>query len=335
MKIITPYTLLIIVYFSSLSLEAQTLRRVNNTGIPLGTNMYSTLQAAHNAAANGDIIYMEGSGLDYDGAIITKKLTIIGPGFFLGENYNNFADLRSVKFDSFEEIVFESGSSGSSLIGCSDVRVEIRTSNITISRNYLLDISIQGSAPITGILIDKNYDIILGDSFSEAANLTISNNYTNTVNFDGLTLSGSFSNNVVPSTISLKNFSLSNNILIGNVNSFISFTNCTFSNNIDARALVNSNAFGTTNGNQANVDKTTLFVGTTGNSTDGQWKLKAGSPAIGAGFGGIDCGMFGGLDPYALSGIVAADYPTITSFTTSGTGNSTTPLTVKISTKSN
>jgi hypothetical protein len=40
-----------------------------------------------------------------------------------------------------------------------------------------------------------------------------------------------------------------------------------------------------------------------GNSTDGQWQLKVGSPAIGAGEGGTDIGMFGGEYPYVLSGL--------------------------------
>jgi hypothetical protein len=44
-------------------------------------------------------------------------------------------------------------------------------------------------------------------------------------------------------------------------------------------------------------------VGATGNSTDGQWQLKANSPALGAGENGVDCGMFGGSTPYILSGM--------------------------------
>ena len=36
---------------------------------------------------------------------------------------------------------------------------------------------------------------------------------------------------------------------------------------------------------------------------DNRYELKAGSPAIGAGVGGIDCGAFGGETPYKLSGI--------------------------------
>jgi len=304
--------------------------------------MYSTLQAAHNAAASGDIIYIEGSGAFYAGATITKRLTIIGPGYLLAENYPSFADVRPGEFAfNANDIFFNAGSEGSILTGCSGfingLEVKINVSNITITRNRSLTVDFDNvdAAPLTGIVITKNYDLRV-DSFSSSASISIvvSHNYINSIILP-LNFSGVFSNNILDATTSLYNFNLASNIWISGSVSGSSFTNCTFSNNIDARALVNSNAFGTTNGNQANVDKTTLFVGTTGNSTDGQWKLKAGSPAIGAGFGGIDCGMFGGLDPYALSGIVAADYPTITSFTTSGTGNSTTPLTVKISTKSN
>ena len=38
-------------------------------------------------------------------------------------------------------------------------------------------------------------------------------------------------------------------------------------------------------------------------STDGQYQLKAGSPAIGAGNGGVNCGAYGGPNPYVLSGL--------------------------------
>ena len=46
---------------------------------------------------------------------------------------------------------------------------------------------------------------------------------------------------------------------------------------------------------------TTVFKYT--GSTDGRYKLKAGSPAIGYGVGGVDCGIYGGPEPYVLSGM--------------------------------
>ena len=73
-------------------------------------------------------------------------------------------------------------------------------------------------------------------------------------------------------------------------------TNASFNNNIG-----HSTQCGTANGNQQNVNMTTVFVGT--GSTDGQWQLSAGSPALGAGVDGVDCGMFGGDYPYKLSGL--------------------------------
>jgi hypothetical protein len=338
MKAFLP--LLVVALFICTTAFTQTIRRVNNSGIPLGTNMYATLQAAHNAAASGDIIYIEGSGTFYTGATITKRLTIIGPGYLLAENYPNFADVRPAEFTFVtNDIIFNAGSEGSVIAGCSgfvnDLNININVSSITVTRNRSVKVNFNSvSAPLTGIVISKNYELRVSQSNSPVSISTvISNNYSINVELSN-NFSGVFSNNIINGNIDLRNFSLSNNIFFAD-NASPLFTNCTFSNNIDARAIVNSNAFGTTNGNQANVDKTNLFVGTTGNSTDGQWKLKAGSPAIGAGFGGVDCGMFGGLDPYQLSGIASNEYPTITSFTTSGTGSSTTPLTVKISTKSN
>ena len=61
--------------------------------------------------------------------------------------------------------------------------------------------------------------------------------------------------------------------------------------------------------------------------------LNAGSPAIGAGYSGEDCGMFGGNWPYVLSGIPAI--PAIFEIENSGIGTSTTPIQVNLKAKSN
>ncbi len=51
------------------------------------------------------------------------------------------------------------------------------------------------------------------------------------------------------------------------------------------------------------INKSTIFVGLTNNSTDGQWQLLPNSPAQSTGSDGSDCGMFGGATPYQLSGL--------------------------------
>jgi hypothetical protein len=74
------------------------------------------------------------------------------------------------------------------------------------------------------------------------------------------------------------------------------------------------------------TDNGQVFVGT--GSTDGQWQLKPGSPAIGAGVGGVDCGMFGGDSPYVLSGIPSI--PTIYFFNAPLEGGNQLPVQIKI-----
>jgi len=76
---------------------------------------------------------------------------------------------------------------------------------------------------------------------------------------------------------------------------------------------------------------TTVFVGSTGQSTDGQWQLKEGSPAIGAGLSGEDCGMFGGNTPYHLSGL--PNIPSIYKLSMPSTSNGNTlPVTISVKT---
>ena len=110
-----------------------------------------------------------------------------------------------------------------------------------------------------------------------------------------------------------------------------------FKNNVSV-----SNQFGTANGNVANVDINTLFVDYNGNlgySNDSRWQLTpysvilgAPSPAIGAADDGGDCGIFGGAEPYVLSGLPAV--PAIFEFDSHLTGTSSGGLNVNVKVKS-
>ena len=91
-----------------------------------------------------------------------------------------------------------------------------------------------------------------------------------------------------------------------------------------------SDHFGIASNNKANVSSAALFVGDATESSDGRWKLKAGSPAIGAGEGGVDCGAYGGPNPYILSGLPVG--PTIYELNVSSyvTSSGNLPMTIKV-----
>ncbi|HOG19227.1 MAG TPA: right-handed parallel beta-helix repeat-containing protein [Salinivirgaceae bacterium] len=282
--------------------------RVNN--IP-GTNAnFTSLQAAHNASYvnNGDTIYLEASSGSYGDLTATKKLVIIGAGYFLSENENMQANLNS---STVGYIRFNAESDGSIISGCTIGRVLVNASNILIERNRIIapagyrGIDFYGTQ--NNVVIRQNH--ITGGGYSTntsphaisctstANNVTITNNYITRIYGSAIVTGSSFSgiikNNIISGNTTIYNTEFYNNIMIeGTFNQ----NNSSFNNNIG-----NSTQFGTANGNQQNVDMSNVFVGT--GSTDGKWQLKGGSPAIGAGVGGVDCGMFGGDFPYQLSGL--------------------------------
>ena len=289
-------------------LGAQHLLRVNNN--PGFDVDYTTLQAAVDAATatGGDTIYMEGSTTDYAGATINKQLTIIGPGYFLNENPKTQANMLEVKFNS--DLTFTAASGGSSIMGCrfTDYNAEliIGADDISVIRNYIGTVSFE--ATCDNILLSQNYVFSNIQAVSPGAmtNSIISNNII------GLTVwtqigSGPLvvSNNVFtvvghPSPVNCFNANIQNNIVTSEIATILLNTGNSINNNILAEDGTDAN------GNLYNIDMATIFADFDGQldlSTDGKWKLKAGSPALGAGAGGVDCGAYGGLAPYILSGI--------------------------------
>lgn len=66
----------------SMSTQAKILR-VNNVS---GMAPYQTISAAVDAAQEGDTIMVDGSAVNYPGETISKRIVLIGPGYFLREN---------------------------------------------------------------------------------------------------------------------------------------------------------------------------------------------------------------------------------------------------------
>lgn len=293
---------------------------------------FTEVQDAHTAAANGDTILVEGTESYFSQLTVTKQLHIFGPGYFLDENPET-QDLILVAHINFL-VSFNAGSEGSVFSGFTVHDIDVNTSNITISRNVALnnssEIDIGGN--LSNVIIDGNYIWSRYGALTVASNssgIIIRNNYLEDITYPALSLNSTASvtiyNNVIDGDIVAYNSTLNNNILLDGT-----FTG---TGNIYNNNLANSTQFGTSNGNQANIIMANVFVGLTGNSTDGQWQLQPGSPAIGAGLSGEDCGMFGGSTPYVLSGL--PPLPAIFYLNTSGIGTTTGGLKIHIKTKIN
>ncbi|MFD2515232.1 hypothetical protein ACFSRY_15265 [Pontibacter locisalis] len=349
--------LLLVVVLLGLSTSAafaKIWRVNNNNGV---TADFKTLQEAHDGAASGDTIHLEGSATSYSNLTSTKKLVVIGPGYYLDQNPNTQAHSISAQVGA---ITYNSGSEGSEIMGLDVSSVTIFSNNITIKRNKFIT-SINGeitdwatgvillyyqsnntSIPVSNILISQNYGVRIQSSYASTGVL-ITNNHIATNAFEGeasngdaLTLSSGtvalIQNNIFRrGKVTAYNSTLTNNIMFTGT---MEGTGNMMSNNIG-----NSTQFGTANGNQSNVDMSTVFVGPgAGISTDGQWKLAVGSPALGAGYGStttnpVDAGMYSNQTPYVLSGIPPV--PAIYFLEAQPVGSSTDPIDVTVKVKSN
>lgn len=331
-KIFTFCALLFIV---SQNASAKIWRVNNNLGINAD---FTDLPAAVTAAAAGDTIMVEASATSYSGPTLTKKLVIIGPGYYFTDATLNPKTEANTNVANIGQVTFSAGCAGSVVEGCTVNGVFLNESNVTFQRNILsgnyLYVGYAANSVCNNDTIRQNviYGLLAGDATSKATNLLVYNNiFTGpALQFSSnLNISGYFINNDVLNgyAFSCANFTFQNNIF-SSANFGAYQSSNIFFNNITNVAF-SSTTIPAGNSNQQNVDLSTVFNGWssgTGFSSDGRYQLKSGSPAIGAGkINGVtvDCGAFGGPAPYVLSGM--PPIPSIYSLTVpaqipSGTG---------------
>lgn len=330
---------------------AQTIRRVNNNPGVTGINVYTTIQAAHDAAVTGDMIYVEPSNTSYGSITVYKSLKIYGNGYFLSNNTNVPEDNR---LSSISTIIFDEGSDNSLLMGISVGSITIAAPNITITKcsSGYIDLRKRGNSP-NFTSIPNNCTISncffrggnAGDminAYGNSSNCIINNNIY--LNLSGPGFVSGFLNSLVLNNTIYGSFTTFNSgscngtIFTGNIctggdpSKFNpSGSGNTFNNNIS----LGSSCWPIGNGNQNSISATNFYSTNSISSTspDNIFQLSATSIGKTASSTGGEIGAFGGVSPYVLSGI--APYPTITNFTTSGVGNSTTPLSVSVTVRGN
>lgn len=323
---------------------AQTVRRVNNLPGITGTNVYTTPQAAHDAAVANDILILDPSSIGYGDLTLTKPLKIYGNGYHLNIN----TELKvNTSPSTMGSVWFNTGSGGSEMYGISASVVYIQgVSNITVARNKMSSFYIYTynkannlNTNVANINCSRNQISNIGVG-GGTANTTVSsvlviNNliYYIAANTDPLVQSWVVRNNTItfPSTsaVTLVNSVFENNLLAGNVNSGITTTNVSASYNVSTGTAVMAGI-----GNVSAYDVAADLIGTgAGISEDEAYKVKPATGLLTMGSSSSQVGAYGGLTPYIVSGIPAI--PAITSMINSGTGNNTTPIQVTISAKSN
>ncbi len=297
---------------------------------------FHTLRGAFDSSyvqAN-DTLYLEGAGGTYGSVNLYKPLVIIGPGYLLGENNTNGASIAPARIT---EIDFETGTAGSVIMGCTIDKLDLFDNSIVVKRNRIKRIYMQVDG-LSDIYVIQNFIYSENDYEciflrNNSSNILIKNNFikndrSNTylaIEMES-NAGAEIINNVIDGHIQIYNSVVQNNIMVDDT---IRGTGNTFSHNISHRD------FPSGTDNQEFVDMSTVFDTTcaTCNTTDGKWQILGGSVAEGAGVNGEDCGMYGGLEPYKLSGI--PNIPSVYFFNAATTGSATEGLSISIKARSN
>ena len=362
------FLIVLIVIATTLSVDAKVWRVNNNPGVSAN---FTDVQPAHDAAANGDTIMVEPSATKYGSIVLTKRLVLLGAGYFLNEypgtqaySYNSV--IGGVTFDDAytptNTLISTSAGSVMSGLEVSPGGAQITVSNITISRCYFAN---------SHVLISFGYNTNGRISIS---NITITQNFVS---------NGGIRIDTYPPQTTVSNVLIRNNIIRGGIvayegsnciiqnNTFIHASdfylhNSTFQDNLifthpqvpkasfsGANSSVLNNVFSSTYGtgggfgpgnnfnfsnNIASVNIQNVFATDpnpsnppTGFTSDNRYRLKSGSPASGAASNGGDVGAFAGGSAYVLAGIPAI--PTIYEYVVPASGQNS--LNVKMSIRSN
>lgn len=314
--------------------EAKIWRVDNNGGSP---GNFTSAQAAHDAAAvvTNDTLYFNGSGTSYGSLTMTKRLYLFGPGYFLAQNPQTQAVSNTAYIDY---LYINPGSSGSMVTGLEMFHCSINANNIVFKRNKVTRngcaqaVMVGNSNAVSNLIFVQNWIENTGCTtgmqiWGGCSNVIVKNNWLRAVNTGNWGLYSDsnvdLGQNIIYGRLYTVNSTVYNNIMYdgGNVNG---------SGNSYLNNLGDGTQFPAGNGNQQNHAIASVIVNS--GSTDGQYQLKAGSPAIGAGVTGEDIGMFGGSDPYKLSGLPAI--PAIWFFSAPSSGSGAGGLQIQIKAKS-
>jgi hypothetical protein len=268
---------------------------------------YATLQEAHDAANNGDTIYVFPSLANYSAITLHKSLHIIGSGF----QYFQQGVRTTLAEGTFDFTESSNGSSLSSFGG--NFNIIINADNIKILRNKLKSVKVNSGH--TGTIIKQNflhdnnsYYLIDIEGYNE---VFIANNIIKNHSVVWYNIAANNGKGIIANQTS------NTSAIIHNV---IDLAGTTWSNGYEvAMDVGTSNTIAYNNiiligpiigiqtefyNNLLSPDLESVFV----NFRENDYHLKSNSPAIGAGYAGVDMGIYSGETQFVDGG-----YPSIPS----------------------
>lgn len=263
----------------------------------------------------GDVLYLD-PGCHLPSQNVTKGVTIIGTG------YNLSGAVEEAFVDGFEIKASDVKLYGINITGGISTLYSNSGNNITIERCKTRHISFPNAGTnlkvincyVAGNVSGSNEGVQLRNSIV----LGRVNNINNGIIRNCVIISdceNSTSGSHVLSGIT--NTSITNNIIINTNtasrvegNTTVYFNHQTIYNTSETDAnSINNNILSTDAEHSFDIYKSNYFIGATiedvfewKGTLDERFTLKEGSPAIGAGTNGVDCGVYGGVYPYVVSG---------------------------------
>ncbi|MES2920023.1 MAG: hypothetical protein V4819_00650 [Verrucomicrobiota bacterium] len=311
---------------------------------PGAVAMFTSFQAAYNAAQTGDTIMLAGSPTGYTAPWIYKRLNIVGPGYLFAENQilgitSHHASI-SLTFAKNNQFGDASGSSVSGVyctIGSAHGAGENMSVPVSLSRCRIQAGGGFGpGSSVSNSLFDGSLDIYGSTSVRNCifTNYIYVNGIGNT--FSSCTIFSQQSGHFQIRSDTHESTSWSNIVFVNSVYTAQAFASLKMGSVTHSIAVGNSLLPGGRasflpegGGNINGFNLTDVFVAS-GNS-ETRWMLNASSPAIGAGFNGVDMGAFGGANPYRLSGV--APRPRITRFVVPAAATDATGLQFEVDAK--
>jgi len=330
------YTAIITLFclFIAGSVFSQNQWRVNNAfGVDAD---FDNIPAAVDSASAGDIIYIEGTNIPYTASVnIEKPLTLIGPGYFLASNDSTQANVSSAIISGVVHL--KAGSEGLYMAGLTlSSQLRISASNLIIERNNLSSITLGYSADIGNVVIRQNYISSISD-YNYYTSAVIKNNIlTGRINTslraNWLIYNNSLYENYQGTIIEVYNSGIKNNIVI-NTQPYLGYdcidTDPTRNNSIEFN-VCNKPPYDQPELENNIWDADPAVVLTLEGNNETMLYLKEGSPAIGFGENGQDCGAYGDITPYILSGMPPVPHIFKANVPVSATTTGGLPVNVKI-----